>query len=259
MSIRQTNRFWSVSLEHTLFIDFLKLFANMHLVVSFMEKKKRIFWTYGSKVMDVWSFKEKFGQGGHVLEPMRERVDHLCKKWRAGRKKISRKMGTARQAQVSIHGRRATPGRRPALGHRLLGGDHWSPGCWWLAVRAWSPGCDWAPIAGCRLIVGGPGPAGDQRSPAGRRLIPTPIRLFQFIYLFIYLEVWEMGQGFWENGCTAPPLFEACPTLGSANSFKIHGEWRFHFFPRKKIPKFRTPLNLRIYYWDFCSMKKWIH
>jgi hypothetical protein len=35
MSVRQTNRFWSVSLEHTLFFDFLKLFVNMHLAVSF--------------------------------------------------------------------------------------------------------------------------------------------------------------------------------------------------------------------------------
>jgi hypothetical protein len=61
-----------VSLEHTLFLDFLKLFVNMRLAVSFAEEKKRIFWTYGSKVMDVSSFKEKFGQGGYVLEPMRK-------------------------------------------------------------------------------------------------------------------------------------------------------------------------------------------
>ena len=33
------------------------------------KKKNYIFWTYGSKVMGVWSFKEKSGQGGHVLEP----------------------------------------------------------------------------------------------------------------------------------------------------------------------------------------------
>jgi hypothetical protein len=26
-----------------------------------------------------------------------------------------------------------------------------------------------------------------------------------------FLEVWEMGQGFWVNGCTTPPFFEACP------------------------------------------------
>jgi hypothetical protein len=61
-----------MSLEHILFLDFLKLFVNMRLVVSFAGEKKCIFWTYGSKVMDDGSFKEKSGQGGHVLEPMRK-------------------------------------------------------------------------------------------------------------------------------------------------------------------------------------------
>jgi hypothetical protein len=55
-----------------------------------------------------------------------------------------------------------------------------------------------------------PQPAGD------RRLTPGPIRLSQFFEIFLFLKneflkVWEMGQGFWENGCTAPPFFEACP------------------------------------------------
>jgi hypothetical protein len=53
MSVWRTNRFWLVSLEHTLFLDFLKLFVNMRLVVSFGGGGERIFWTYGSKVMDV--------------------------------------------------------------------------------------------------------------------------------------------------------------------------------------------------------------
>jgi hypothetical protein len=39
MSVRRTNRFWSVLLEHTLFLDFLKLFVNMRLAVSFVGKK----------------------------------------------------------------------------------------------------------------------------------------------------------------------------------------------------------------------------
>jgi hypothetical protein len=41
-----------------------------------------------------------------------------------------------------------------------------------------------------------------------------PIYSFFFeIYLFnlIFWEIWGMGQGFWENGCTSPPFFEACP------------------------------------------------
>jgi hypothetical protein len=40
MSVQRTNRFWSVSLEHTLFLDFLKLFVNMRLAVSFTGKQK---------------------------------------------------------------------------------------------------------------------------------------------------------------------------------------------------------------------------
>jgi hypothetical protein len=43
MSVRRTNRFWSVSLEHTLFLDFLKLFLNMRLALSFAGKKKSYF------------------------------------------------------------------------------------------------------------------------------------------------------------------------------------------------------------------------
>jgi hypothetical protein len=53
MSVQRTNRFWSVSLELTLFLDFLNFCVKMRLVVSFAGKKNRIFWTYGSKVMDV--------------------------------------------------------------------------------------------------------------------------------------------------------------------------------------------------------------
>jgi hypothetical protein len=53
MSVRWTNWFWSVSLELTLFLDFLNIFVKMCLTVSFAGEKNRIFWTYGSKVMDV--------------------------------------------------------------------------------------------------------------------------------------------------------------------------------------------------------------
>jgi hypothetical protein len=43
MSVQWTNRFWSVSLEHTLFLDFLKLFVNIRLAISFAGKKKTHF------------------------------------------------------------------------------------------------------------------------------------------------------------------------------------------------------------------------
>jgi hypothetical protein len=49
------------------------------------------------------------------------RVDHLHKKWRVERKKISRKMGTAPKVQVSTRGQPATSSRPPAAGrHQRL-------------------------------------------------------------------------------------------------------------------------------------------
>jgi hypothetical protein len=39
MFVQRTNRFWSVSLELTLFLDFLKLIVRMHLAISFAGKK----------------------------------------------------------------------------------------------------------------------------------------------------------------------------------------------------------------------------
>jgi hypothetical protein len=35
MSVRHTTRFWVALLEVILFLDFLKLFVNMHLRISF--------------------------------------------------------------------------------------------------------------------------------------------------------------------------------------------------------------------------------
>jgi hypothetical protein len=49
-----------------------------------------------------------------------------------------------------------------------------------------------------------------------------------------------MGQGFWENGCTALKL---APTLGSVKCSIFHGDWRFHFFPNFVFTKFRVHLN----------------
>jgi hypothetical protein len=62
-----------------------------------------------------------------------------------------------------------------------------------------------------------------------------------------------MGQGFWENGCIAPPFF--APTLGSVKCSIPHGDWRFHFFSNFIFLKFRVHLDLHIYHWDFGFMK----
>jgi hypothetical protein len=53
MSVRRTNRFWSMSLEHTLFLDFLKLLVNMRLAISFTGKKNAFF---GPTNQKLWMF-----------------------------------------------------------------------------------------------------------------------------------------------------------------------------------------------------------
>jgi hypothetical protein len=37
MSVQRTNRFWAASLDLILFLDFLKLFVNMRLRISFVQ------------------------------------------------------------------------------------------------------------------------------------------------------------------------------------------------------------------------------
>jgi hypothetical protein len=69
----------SVTWAHTIF-RFFETFCKDASRSKLRGKKNRIFWTYGSKVIDVWSFEEKYGQGGHVLEPAR--VDYISpKRW----------------------------------------------------------------------------------------------------------------------------------------------------------------------------------
>jgi hypothetical protein len=53
MSVQRINWFWSVSLELTLFLEFLKLFVEMRLVVSFVEKEIVFF---GSTDQKLWMF-----------------------------------------------------------------------------------------------------------------------------------------------------------------------------------------------------------
>jgi hypothetical protein len=129
-------------------------------------KTKTVF--FGPTDQKLWVFelsRRSLGRAG-MCWSQPARVDHLHKKWRVGRKKNSRKMGTA-----------GRPG----------------PNCW-------SP------------------PTG-RRPRAGRRPAVARLRLWDSSYFFEifsfkkkeFLEVWVMGQGFWENGCTTPPFFESCP------------------------------------------------
>jgi hypothetical protein len=98
-----------MSLEYTLFLDFWKLFVNLRLAVSFAGKKIIFF---GPTDQKLWVFevsRRSMGRAG-MCWSQPTRVDHLHKKWRAGRKKNSRKMGTAPQVQASTRGQRATAG-----------------------------------------------------------------------------------------------------------------------------------------------------
>jgi hypothetical protein len=88
--------------------------------------------------------------------------------------------------------------------------------------------------------------------------------LFVIFGLFFYkifrpLHVARAWASWGEVGCTVPHFLKHAPTLGSGNSSKIHGKWRFYFFPKKVFPKFRAHPDLHIYRWDFCFMKKKIH
>jgi hypothetical protein len=113
--------------------------------------------------------------------------------------------------------------------------------------------------------VGYPGPAGNQRLPAGCKSTPGPVGLSQIFLKFEILKkmnFWKFGKCAWafgRMGVQCPHFLKLALTLGSANSSKIHGEWRFHFFPNFLFPKFSSYLDLHIYRWDFCFIKKLIH
>jgi hypothetical protein len=68
----------------------------------------------------------------------------------------------------------------------------------------------------------------------------------------------KWARAFGRMGVQHPHFLKLAPILGSANSSKIHGEWRFHFFPQFIFAKFSPHLDLHIYRWDFCFMKNLI-
>jgi hypothetical protein len=64
MSVWQTNRFWSMSLKNTLFLDFSKLFVKMRLTVSFVEKKIVFFGPMDQKLWGFEVFSRSLGRAG---------------------------------------------------------------------------------------------------------------------------------------------------------------------------------------------------
>jgi hypothetical protein len=80
MSIRRTNRFWVVSLDLTLFLDFLKLFVKMRLAVSFAGVQKSYF--FGPTDQKLWVFenlKRSMGRAG-MCWSQPTRVDYISPK-----------------------------------------------------------------------------------------------------------------------------------------------------------------------------------
>jgi hypothetical protein len=79
------------------------------------------------------------------------------------------------------------------------------------------------------------------RQPAGHGLMPGPVGLFPIFLKFFHfkkMNFWKFGKwarAFGRMGVQHPHFLKLAPTLGSANSSKIHGEWRFHFFLKRKF------------------------
>jgi hypothetical protein len=72
-----------VSLDLKLFLDFLKLFANMRLAISFVWSTNFIF--FGPMDQKLWVFevfRRNLGKGG-MCWSQPTGVDHMCKKLRA--------------------------------------------------------------------------------------------------------------------------------------------------------------------------------
>jgi hypothetical protein len=82
MSTRQTNRFWAVLLDLILFLDFLKLFVNMRLGISFA--RVQIFRPTNQKLWVFENFKRSMGTTGKCWSQL-ARVDHISpKRWAVG-------------------------------------------------------------------------------------------------------------------------------------------------------------------------------
>jgi hypothetical protein len=142
----------SVTWAHTIFW-FFETFCE-HASRSELHGKKNAFWdTYGSKIMDVGSFKEKSRHGGHVLEPMRKSWPHFKK---FGGKEVGRGRGRETRAWAVTDCWSGVADRAPTNGRRLLVKQR-SPG-----QRPWPTGQRPWPTAG-----------GSHRSPTSRGSEPV--------------------------------------------------------------------------------------
>jgi hypothetical protein len=150
----------SVTWAHTIF-GFFEIFCKHASRTKLCGKKKSYFLDLRIKSYGCLSFKEKSGQGGHVLEPTSQSWP-LAQKVEGRNKKKFKKNGNCPTGA--------------GVDPRLVGDR-------WLLAASWHL-CLW-----------------------------DSSHFFE-IFLFKkkeFLEVWVMGQGFWENGCRAPPIFWSLP------------------------------------------------
>jgi hypothetical protein len=110
MSVRRTNRFWSVLLEHTLFLDFLKLFVNMRLALSFARKQKSYFLDLQIKSYGCLKFQGEVWAGRACAGANQQELTTCTKSGGQEEKKIQEKWELPPQAQMSTRGWRATAG-----------------------------------------------------------------------------------------------------------------------------------------------------
>jgi hypothetical protein len=164
-----------VSLEHTLFLDFWKLFVNICLVVSFAGRKKTHFLDLRIKSYGCLKFQGEVWAGRACAGANQQELT-TCAKSGGQEKKNQEK---------------------------------------------------WEQPERCSC-----------RPTAGRGSTPVPTGLFQKKLIFFNLKKKNFGNfGKWARafermGVHHPHHLKLAPTLGSANSSKIHGQWRFHFFPK---------------------------
>jgi hypothetical protein len=138
MPVRRTNRFWSVSLEHTLFLDFLKLFVNMCLVLSFAGKQKSYFLdlrikSYGCLKFqgEVWAWRACAGANQQELTTCTksggQEEKKFQEKWELSHR---RKCRPAASGRPLVAGRPWATSLQGATSGRWDTGDQWSgPGC----------------------------------------------------------------------------------------------------------------------------------
>jgi hypothetical protein len=119
MSVRRTNRFWSVSLEHTLFLDFMKIFVNMRLALSFAGKKKSYFLDLRIKSYGCLKFQGEVWAGRACAGANQQELTTCTKSGGHEEKKIQEKWELP-------HRRRYRPA---ASGRPLVAGRPWVDTC----------------------------------------------------------------------------------------------------------------------------------